>query len=162
MTWQRVTQRKKWLYYHFITFLKELRNCNRKLFLCPPQKYAKTQPTFQTAIFLIKCILWLIKLNIYMYKTKFTSQKQYLCCLLLSRNVKRNIQTRVYYIFLVLSLKRNGSQTFKCSSKECVKQFRSSFKIAKDNLATISFPTRKSTSQVRKNIQMKDLILPVF
>ena len=30
--------------------LKELRNCTRKLFLCPPQKYAKTQPAFLTAI----------------------------------------------------------------------------------------------------------------
>ena len=97
-----------------------------------------------------------------MYKTKFTSHKQYLCCLLLSRNVKRNIQTRVYYIFLVLSLKRNGSQTFKCSGSNASNTIRSFFKIAKYNLAIISFRTRKSASQVRKNIQMRDLILPVF
>ena len=41
-------------------------------------------------------------------------------------------------------------------------QFSSSFKIAKDNLVTIRFGTRKSASQVRKNIQMRDLIFPVF
>ena len=29
-----------------IAFLKELRNYNRKLFLCPPQKQTKTQPAF--------------------------------------------------------------------------------------------------------------------
>ena len=26
--------------------LKELQNCNRKLFWCPPQKWAEMQPTF--------------------------------------------------------------------------------------------------------------------
>ena len=31
--------------------LKELRNCNRKLFLCPHQKQAETQSIFLTAIF---------------------------------------------------------------------------------------------------------------
>ena len=51
-----------------------------------------------------------------MQKTKFTSHKQYLYCLLFSRNVKMNMRTTVYYILLVLSLKRNNSQTFKCSS----------------------------------------------
>ena len=50
-----------------------------------------------------------------MQKTKFTSHKQHLC-FLSSRNVKRNIQTKVCCIFLVLSRKRSGSQTFKCSS----------------------------------------------
>ena len=29
-----------------IEALKELRNYNRKLFLCPPQKLAETQPRF--------------------------------------------------------------------------------------------------------------------
>ena len=27
-------------------YLKELRNYKRKLFLCPPQKWARAQPTF--------------------------------------------------------------------------------------------------------------------
>ena len=99
-----------------VLYLKELRNCNQKLFLCPPQKEVTTQQTFQTAIFLNKCTLTLIKLNIYMKKTKFKSHKQYLCCVLFSGNVETNIQTKMYYIFLALSLKRNGSQTFKCSS----------------------------------------------
>ena len=34
-----------------ISLLKELRNYKRKLFLCPPQKQAKTQPTFQNCCF---------------------------------------------------------------------------------------------------------------
>ena len=99
-----------------VLYLKELRNCNQKLFLCPSQKEVTTQQTFQTAIILNKCTLWLIKLNIYIKKTKFKSHKQYLCCVLFSGNVETNIQTKMYYIFLALSLKRNGSQTFKCSS----------------------------------------------
>ena len=41
-------------------------------------------------------------------------------------------------------------------------QFSSSFKIAKDNLVTIRFSARKSASQVRKYIQMRDLIFPVI
>ena len=36
-----------------------------KLFLCPPQKSAKTQPTFQTAVFYDKFALYHIKPNIY-------------------------------------------------------------------------------------------------
>ena len=31
--------------------LKELRNYYRELFLCPSQKYVRTQPTFSTAVF---------------------------------------------------------------------------------------------------------------
>ena len=31
---------------HVFFYLKELRNYMRKFFLCPPQKLAKTQPTF--------------------------------------------------------------------------------------------------------------------
>ena len=41
-----------------------------------------------------------------------------MCCLFFSRNVKMNIKTKVYYIFLVHSLKRNGSKTFKYSSSD--------------------------------------------
>ena len=41
------------------SLLTELRNYNRKLFLCPPQKYAKIQP----AIFHDKVTLWQIKLS---------------------------------------------------------------------------------------------------
>ena len=56
-------------------------------------------------------VLWLIKLNIYMWKTKFTSQ-QYLCCLLFSRNV----QNKSVLHFSCTLWKKPGSQTFKCSS----------------------------------------------
>ena len=38
-------------FYRNPSFLKELRSSSRKLYLCPPQKQAKTQPAFSTAIF---------------------------------------------------------------------------------------------------------------
>ena len=88
--------------------------------------YFKGAAKLSPGIFISKCTLWLITLNIYIYKTTLTSHKQYLFCLLFSRNVKTNMQTKVCHIFLVLplslslslshTLKRNGSQTFKCSS----------------------------------------------
>ena len=49
--------------------LKELRNYNRELFLCLPQKYAETQPRFLTVFFQHKFTLWHIELNIYIWKT---------------------------------------------------------------------------------------------
>ena len=54
-----------------LILLKELRNYNRKLFLCPPQKQAKTQSTFETFIFQNIFTFWYIKINIYIWKTKF-------------------------------------------------------------------------------------------
>ena len=49
----------------FENSLKELRNYNRKLFLCPPQKQTKIQPNFWAAVFQNKLILWQINLNTY-------------------------------------------------------------------------------------------------
>ena len=55
----------------------------------------------------------------YMQKTKFTTHKQYLCCLLFSRNVKTNVQTRVYYYFLYsLSLALSLSLSLSLSEKK--------------------------------------------
>ena len=58
--------------------LKELQNYNCKVFLCPPQNYAETQPKLSTAVFQNKLTLCHIKLNVYILKTTFTSCKQYL------------------------------------------------------------------------------------
>lgn len=52
---------------------------------------------------------------IHMWKTNFTSYKQYFCSLYFTRNVKGIIQNKVHYIFLVVFLKRNNSQAFKCT-----------------------------------------------
>ena len=54
--------------------------------MCPPQKQKQTQPIFQTAIFQNKFTLSHIKLKIYIWKTKFTTHKQYFYGRLFSSN----------------------------------------------------------------------------
>ena len=61
-------------------------------------------------------MLWRIKLNIHMEKTKFASNKQDLLGLLFSKNVKKTHNRPKYTTNILLSLKRNDSQTFKSSS----------------------------------------------
>ena len=48
----------------------------------------KVENTTKSAIFPVKFTSWPIKLNTYMYETKFTSHKQYLFSLFFSVNVK--------------------------------------------------------------------------
>ena len=55
----------KYMYGTLKHLLKELQNYNRKMFLCPPQIKAKTQPTIETAIFASIFTLWHISLKIY-------------------------------------------------------------------------------------------------
>lgn len=62
-------------YNQFFQSKKELRNYDEKSFSCPPQNQAKTQPIFQTVIFQYKLTLLQIKLNNYIQKTKFSSDK---------------------------------------------------------------------------------------
>ena len=70
----------------------------------------------RTAIFQDKFTLWHIRLNIYKWKTKFSSNKQYLFGFLFSRNAKKaNVEPNILQTFL-LCLKRNVLQTFKNSS----------------------------------------------
>ena len=69
--------------------LKELRIDNRKLYLCLPQKQKKIQLTCSTAVFQNKFVLYHIKSNIYISKTKFPSHKQHLYSLVSSRNAKK-------------------------------------------------------------------------
>ena len=72
----------------------------------------KTQPTFKIAIFQHKFSLWYIRLNIYMWKARFTSYKQYSFGISFSRNTKKTQNVRQAFL---PCLKRNISQTFKCS-----------------------------------------------
>ena len=73
----------------FFSFLKELRNCNWKLFLCPPKNQAKTQPPFWTAIFLDKFTLAYQSNYLNIKRNKFISHKQYLFGLLFSESPKK-------------------------------------------------------------------------
>ena len=106
--------------------LKELRNWSHKLFLCLPQKQAETQPTFETATFQIKFTLLHIRLNIWIWKTKFTSYKQYFFFLVFPswEMERRPIQTKVYNK-LFYPVSKEASQTFK--SRAAKKYFPSVF-----------------------------------
>ena len=64
-----------------------------------------------------KFTLWHIRLNIYIWKTKFTSNKQYFFGLLFSRNAKKtDADQSINNKLSLFSLKRSVSQTFKSSS----------------------------------------------
>ena len=115
-------------YYEIVLFqcylnimLKELRNYNRKLFLCPPQKQAETQTKILNCFFQNKFTLWHIRLNIYIWKTQFSSHKHYLFGLLFSRNGKKTHTGQSILLTFLLCLKRNVSLTLKSSS--CKKVF---------------------------------------
>ena len=72
----------------------------------------------ESQLYLKELTLWYIRLNIYVWKTKFTSHKQYLFDLLFSRNAKKtHIDQSILHSFL-LCLKINVSQTFRSSSAE--------------------------------------------
>ena len=60
--------------------------------------------------------LWHIRLNIYIWKIKFSSHKHYLFGLLFSRNAKKTHTDRSILPTFLLCLKRNVSQTLKSSS----------------------------------------------
>ena len=91
--------------------LKELRNCNRQLFLCPPQKIGENLTIIFLNCYFSKQIYPLA------HQTKFTSHKQYyLCDLLFYRNAKRTRADQRILHFFVLSPKRSDWQTLKCKS----------------------------------------------
>ena len=70
----------------------------------------------ESQLYLKELTLWYIRLNIYVWKTKFSSHKQYLFDLLFSRNAKKtHIDQSILHSFL-LCLKINVSQTFRSSS----------------------------------------------
>ena len=85
--------------------LKDLQNCNRKLFLCPPQKWAKTQAAFWAAIFHDKRKLWLIKLSKYRKINLLLLN----CTDLVFSSLeiqRRLLQTKVYHKFFTLAEKK--------------------------------------------------------
>ena len=96
--------------------LKELQNYERKLLLCPPQKQAKTQSTFLSAVFHNKVTVCYIKSNTYIQKTKFTSHKEYLFSLLPSRNARKTHADQSIPHAFSLCLKRNNPQTLKVAA----------------------------------------------
>ena len=69
------------------------------LFLCPPRKYAET---FQRAIFQNEFTFWCLKLNIYIQKTKFTSQKQHLFDLFSIEMQMKQLQINFYSVCMLL------------------------------------------------------------
>ena len=85
-------------------------------------KKAETRPRFETVIFQNKFTSWHIRLNIYIWKTKFSSHKHYLFGLLFSRNAEKTHTDQSILLTFLLWLKRNASQTLKSSS--CKKVFR--------------------------------------
>ena len=68
-----------------------------------------------------KFTLWHIRLNIYIWKTKFTSNKQYFSGHLFSRNAKKTHTDQSILLTFLFYLKINVSRTFKRSS--CKKLF---------------------------------------
>ena len=68
-----------------------------------------------------KFTLWHIRLNIYIWKTKFTSNKQCFSGHLFSRNAKKTHTDQSILQAFLLCLKTNVSRTFKSSS--CKKLF---------------------------------------
>ena len=83
-------------------------------------KKAETRPRFETVIFQNKFTSWHIRLNIYIWKTKFSSHKHYLFGLLFSRNAEKTHTDQSILLTFLLWLKRNASQTLKSSSRKKV------------------------------------------
>ena len=111
----------KWETVLEIVLLKELRNYNRRLFLCPPQKQAKTQADSKLLFLKINihfdtsdqiCAYQKLKSSCYdkytkLSKTKFFSHNQYLFGLLFCRNAKKDSNRPKYTInFVTLSEKK--------------------------------------------------------
>ena len=70
----------------------------------------------QFQLFQYKFILWYVKLNVYIWKTKFTSQKQYSFGLLFSENAKEIYTDPIILNVFSLCPKRTVLQNFKSSS----------------------------------------------
>ena len=75
-------------------FLKQLRNYKRKLFLCPPQKQAKTQPTF-------------LKLLFFTINVHFITLKQ----ISTYRKLNLPLTSSIYFVFLLLEMQKRHKLT---------------------------------------------------
>ena len=96
--------------------LKELRNYIRKH---NPLHNQDSKPF--SFFFQIKFTLWHTRLNIYMWKAKFSSHKHYLFGILFSRNATKTHTDQSILPTFILCPKRIVSQTLKSSS--CKKVF---------------------------------------
>ena len=76
----------------------------------------KHNQRFKLLLFKIKFTLWHIELNIHIWKMKFTSHKQRLLRILVSRNANKNHTDQSIPQNVLLCLKRNNSRIFKSSS----------------------------------------------
>ena len=83
--------------------------------MCPPQKWAETT-NILNCYFSKKKSLCHIRQNMYIWKTSFSSLKQYLFGLLFSRNTKKTHIDQIILQTFVLCLKWNASQTFTSGS----------------------------------------------
>ena len=119
VNWERLLIER--ILMHKSQYLKELRNYNRKLFLCFATKIGKSTTNILISYFSKNIItLWHIKVTICRQKNKFTSHKQYSFGLTFLEIQRRFIQTK-YTTRSLLCLKRIDSQTFKRSN--CKKRF---------------------------------------
>ena len=85
--------------------------------MCFPVNFVK----FLRTPFLTEHLWWLLlRLNIYIWKTKFSSHKRYLFGLLFSRNARKTHTDQSILLTFLLCLKRNVSPTLKRSSCEKV------------------------------------------
>ena len=105
--------------------LKELWNYNRKLFFLSTTKIGGNTTNILNCYFQNKFTLWPISLNIYIWKTKFTSNKQYFSGLLFSRNAKKAHADQTILQTFLLCLKINVSQTCKKIHKEYLGTWKS-------------------------------------
>ena len=105
--------------------LKEFKGTTKlerlNIFCVRQKNRRKTQPTFQAAIFQNKFTLFYIRLNIYIWKTMFSSPKQHLFGLPFFRIAKKTHIEQIILETFVLCLKWSISQTFK--SNRCKKVF---------------------------------------
>ena len=85
----------------------------RQITFVSATKIDKNKPAFWTNIFHDKFTLLDIKLTIYIYENKLTSQKQYSFGLTFSGNLKRTHADQVYNKFFLC---KNNLQTFKSSN----------------------------------------------
>ena len=101
-----------------IIILKELRNISESYFCVCHKNRRKNNQYFKTDFFLNKFTLRHIKSNIYIWKTKFVSHKQYLFRSFTSRNTKKTRTDQSIPRLFLCCLKRNDPQTFKSGSCE--------------------------------------------
>ena len=102
----------------FSNTLKELRKYKRKLFCVRYKNRRKRSQHYKLLFFHNKFTLCDIEPNIYVQKTKFFSQKQYLFTLLTSRNKRKTQADQSIPHAFLLYLKRNDPQTFKSGSSK--------------------------------------------